>query len=330
MSYSTSMRHALITLLSLTLAACTGGNKPLPQSQTILPAELPKVDFSADSAFSYVAAQTAFGPRVPESDAHSQCVDYLTAKLRQFGAEVTLQEGEGSDYEGKPLRVRNIIGSYKPDRVKRVLLCAHYDSRPWADHDNDKSLQDKAISGANDGASGVGVLLEVARQLQIKAPTIGVDIIFFDAEDGGTPDHKPVTDYRQDTWCIGSQLWGKGPGRDAQHRFGILLDMVGDAKAVFPVELFSRRKASDVVDKIWTIAERMGHGDIFTRAEGGFVTDDHYYINQLTNVPTVDIIHYEDGFCKTWHTHDDTIDNISPAMLKTVGEVVLTVIYAER
>ncbi len=328
-------RRKIFTLTSILAAAalvssCGGGSKPLPQGQADVPAELPKVTFSADSAYSYVAAQAAFGPRVPETEAHAKCVDYLTGKLRQFGAEVTVQEAEGSDYEGRPLRVRNIIGAYRADRVKRVLLCAHYDSRPWADHDENKSLRDKPISGANDGASGVGVLLEIARQLQAKTPTVGVDIIFFDAEDGGTPDHKPVDEYRQDTWCIGSQLWAAGPGRDAAHRYGILLDMVGDSSAVFPIEQFSKRKAPEVVDKIWTIAERMGHGDIFTRGEGSYITDDHYYLNKLTNVPTVDIIHYEDGFCKTWHTQDDTIEHISSATLGAVGEVVLTVIYAER
>lgn len=322
-------RHAAAaSLCALALLSCSNGGKTLPQSRHLEAEALPQVSFSADSAMAYVAAQTAFGPRVPETAAHGRCVDYLASTLRRLGAEVDIHEAEGTTYDGQPLRVRNIIGSYRPDRVNRVLLCAHYDSRPFADHDPDPSLRDTPISGANDGASGVGVLLEVARQLQARAPKVGVDIIFFDAEDGGTPDHKSV-DYRSDTWCVGSQLWAKGPGRGAAHRFGILLDMVGDAGAVFPVELFSKRKAPDVVDKVWGMAEKMGRADLFPRVDGGYITDDHYYINNLTDVPVVDIIHYDGGFCKTWHTQQDVLENISSATLKAVGEVVLAVVYAE-
>lgn len=323
-------RHAAAALLCAFFSlSCSNGGKTLPQGRQPDAASLPDVAFSADSALAYVAAQTAFGPRVPETEAHARCVDFLVSTLRRLGAEVSLHDAEGTAYDGRPLRVRNIIGSYRPDRVNRVLLCAHYDSRPFADHDPDPSLRDTPISGANDGASGVGVLLEVARQLQAVAPKVGVDIVLFDAEDGGTPDHKEA-DYRADTWCVGSQLWAKGPGRDAAHRFGILLDMVGAVDAVFPVELFSKRMAPDVVDKVWTMAERMGRAHLFPRAGGGYVTDDHYYINSLTNVPVADIIHYDGGFCKTWHTHQDVLANISPATLKAVGEVVLAVVYSER
>lgn len=331
-----SPRRALAVALALPLlaASCTNAGKPLPQgAESAKRAELPAVTFSPDSAYAYVATQTAFGPRVPGSEAHAKCVDYLTAKMRQLGAEVSVMEAMGATYDGKPQAVRNVMASYRPDRVNRILLCAHYDSRPFADHDPDESLRDKPIMGANDGASGVGVLMEVGRQLQAKAPAVGVDIIFFDAEDGGTPDHKP-SEYRPDTWCVGSQLWAKGPGRDARHRFGILLDMVGDANAVFPVEQFSKAKAPDVVDKVWTIAERLGLGDLFRRSDGGYITDDHYYINNLTQVPTVDIIHYDPqlpkGFCDTWHTQADVLGAISPATLGAVGKVVLTVVYAER
>lgn len=329
-------RRAMAAAMALPLlaASCANGGKQLPQSEAgATMAELPAVSFSQDSAYAYVAAQTAFGPRVPGTEAHAKCVDYLVAKMRQFGAEVSVMEATGATYDGKPQPVRNIVASYRPDRVNRVLLCAHYDSRPFADHDPDKSLQDKPIMGANDGASGVGVLMEVGRQLQAKAPAVGVDIIFFDAEDGGTPDHKPA-EYRPDTWCVGSQLWCKGPGRDARHRFGILLDMVGDANAVFPVEQFSKAKAPDVVDKVWTVAERLGLSDLFRRSDGGYITDDHYYINNLTQVPTVDIIHYDPqlpkGFCDTWHTQADVLEAISPATLGAVGKVVMTVVYAEK
>lgn len=327
------MKSLVIALAAAAaVSACTG--KTPSATKQAQPTTPPSVTFSADSAYSYVAAQTAFGPRTMGSEAHTACVDYLCAKMRQFGAEVSLQEGSGTAYDGSAIPVRNIIATYRPDRVRRVLLCAHYDSRPWADHDTNKALRDTPISGANDGASGVGVLMEIGRQLQAKQPNVGVDIIFFDAEDAGTPDHIKTTDYRQDTWCVGSQMWGKGPGRDAQHLFGILLDMVGDSSAVFPVELFSVSKAQDVVEKVWDMAEATGHADRFIRTEGSYITDDHYYINKLTSVPTIDIIHYdsqnEKGFCDTWHTQDDVLTHISRESLAAVGEVVLSVVYAEK
>lgn len=324
--------HAISIAAAAILVACSNGNRHA--TETAAPATPPAVTFSADSAYSYVAAQAAFGPRVPGTAAHTACVDYLTAKMRQLGAQVEVQEGTGTAYDGSAQAVRNIVASYRPDRVRRILLCAHYDSRPWADHDKDEAKRDTPISGANDGASGVGVLMEIGRQLQARQPNVGVDIIFFDAEDGGTPDHVKTRDYRPDTWCVGSQMWGKGQGRDAQHLFGILLDMVGDSSAVFPIELFSKGSAPDVVEKVWGMAEATGHADRFVRSEGSYITDDHYYINKLTSVPTIDIIHYdvqnEKGFCDTWHTQDDTMARISRESLAAVGEVVLAVIYAER
>lgn len=324
--------HAILLAAAAVLTACTGQTRQAAGEPQ--PAAAPAVSFSADSAYSYVAAQTGFGPRVPGTAAHSACVDYLTAKMRQVGAQVSIQEATGTAYDGSPMPVRNIIAQYRPDRVRRILLCAHYDSRPWADHDPDAAERDKPISGANDGASGVGVLMEIGRQLQARQPAVGVDIIFFDSEDAGTPDHVRTTDYRPDTWCVGSQAWGKGPGRDAQHLFGILLDMVGDSSAIFPVELFSKGKAPDIVEKVWGMAEATGHADRFVRADGSYVTDDHYYVNKLTGIPVVDIIHYnpenEKGFCDTWHTQDDTLDKISRETLAAVGEVVLSVVYSER
>ena len=259
----------------------------------------------------------------------------MTAKLKSFGASVEVQEGMGTTYDGAPQRIKNVIASFLPQKANRILLCSHWDSRPFADHDADESLRDTPISGANDGASGVGILMEVARQLQQRAPSIGVDIVLFDAEDGGTPDHKKNVAYRPDTWCVGSQYWSKSElGQKAQHRFGILLDMVGAQNAVFPVELYSKSKAPEAVEKVWGMAERLGHGNYFVRDDGGYITDDHLYVNNLTEVPMVDVIHYEPGsavgFCKTWHTQQDVIENISKETLAIVGETVLAVVYAEK
>ena len=326
------MRQVLVPLVALCLLSC---GKQTQQTTVYQQEVTPSVTFNADSAYEYVRAQVDFGPRVPGSESHSKCLDYMVGKLRSLGAEVEVQEGMGTAYDGTPQRIRNVIASFLPEKANRVLLSSHWYSRPFADHDADEKLRDTPISGANDGASGVGVLIEVARQLQQKAPSVGVDIVLFDAEDGGTPDHKKNVPYRPDTWCVGSQFWGKSElGKGVQHRFGILLDMVGAPHAIFPVEQYSKSKAPDVVEKVWGMAERLGHGGYFVRDMGGYITDDHLYVNNLTEVPMVDIIHYEPGsavgFCKTWHTQQDVIDNISKETLAVVGETVLAVVYAEK
>lgn len=328
----TSGTAALSLLLTLSLTGCANSSQNLQQSAAEI---LPSVSFSADSAYAYVAAQVAFGPRVPGSESHTQCVEWIAGKMQAFGAEVTVTNDMGTTYDGQPQPVRNIVAKYRPDRVNRLLLCAHYDSRPFADQDEDETKRDTPISGANDGASGVAVLMEIGRQLQAKAPNLGVDIIFFDAEDGGTPEHKHVTDYRPDTWCIGSQIWAKSEeGRKAEHRFGILLDMVGGRDATFPMEMYSKSKAPEVVNKVWTVAEQLNYGASFLRTEGGYITDDHLYVNRLTNIPCIDIIDYRldsnMGFCPTWHTQNDVLENIDRTTMRIVGETVLTVVYAEK
>lgn len=289
------------------------------------------VAFDADTCYGYVARQVSFGPRVPGTSAGRACGEWLVGELRRHGALVTVHDTTGTDCMGKPLPVRNIMGSYLPGKANRVLLCAHYDSRPWADHDADAGRRDQPIDGANDGASGVAVLLELARQMSATPPPIGVDLLLFDAEDGGQPDHRDMP-YRADTWCVGSQLWSaSAAGREARHRYGILLDMVGDAGAVFPRELFSKSQAGDVLDQVWRTAQRLGLHGRFIDDDGGYITDDHLYVARLTGVPMIDIIDYRGGsFCPTWHTHHDDLGHIDRATLADVGRVVLTVVMGER
>lgn len=322
-------------LAGTALLSC--GSSPKNQTQaeetTAETSEVQVPAFNADSAFAYVKAQTDFGPRVPNTAAHRACGDYLAGQLEKFGAKVYNQQTDLMAYDGTLLKARNIIGAYNPDSKKRVMLCAHWDCRPYADQD-EAANHKKPIDGANDGASGVGVLLEIARQLQQQAPTIGVDIIFFDAEDYGTPDfyegqHKP------DTWCLGSQYWGRIPHvPDYKARFGILLDMVGGKNATFMYEGYSKRTANNAMKKIWNIAEKLGYGNYFIKKDGGEVTDDHIYVNLFRQIPCVDIIHYDmqsdTGFNPTWHTLDDTIDNIDKGTLQAVGQTVMGVIYNEK
>ena len=313
----------------LLLTACgSKQSKPAPQPQ----AAVVVPTFNADSAYRYTAAQVDFGPRVPNTEAHVACGDWLAQELERFGAQVTSQHVTLRAYDGTPLKARNIIGSYKPETKKRVLLCAHWDSRPWADADPDPKNHYTPILGANDGASGVGVLLEVARQLQAQPTNIGIDIIFFDAEDYG--EHASSTEKPEGmAWCLGSQYWARVPHTDGyMARFGILLDMVGGKDARFHREALSDHFAKHIVDKVWAAAHTSGNGSYFPYAEGGVITDDHLPINQIARIPCIDIIgHYpETGFAPTWHTMDDTMENIDPAVLRAVGQTVLQVIYNER
>lgn len=332
------MKHAkmlCILLAAISFASCNTSKNSSTQQNTTEPGELVFAEFNADSAYKFVDEQVAFGPRVPGSKSHSQCLDYLKNTLNRFGAEVEIQEGEGIAFDGQRIAIRNVIAKYRPEKANRVILCSHWDSRPFADHDPDENRRDEPIDGANDGASGVGILLEAARQFSLKQPSIGVDIIFFDTEDYGTPDHKTVKEYRADTWCLGSQFWAKSKaGKNCEARFGILLDMVGAPEAQFYHENYSMQYASGIVKKVWKIAAEIGHGNRFAEQEAGYITDDHYYVNSLTNVPCIDIIHLEpqsgSTFGKYWHTHNDTMENIDKQTLAAVGETVLTVVYNEK
>ncbi len=291
-------------------------------------------DFNADSAFQFVKAQTDFGPRTPNSEAAAQCAQYLEKTLLRFTKDVQVQQFKAYAYNGKQLNGKNIIASFNPESQNRIFLSAHWDSRPTADHDPDESNHNKAIDGANDGASGVGVLLEIARIFATNPPPIGVDIILFDLEDYGAPQDQQSRD-GGDYWGLGSQYWAKNPHVYAyQAKYGILLDMVGDAKARFPMEGFSLYYAPAVVKKVWETAARIGYGDYFIKEKGGHITDDHYYINKIAQIPTIDIIHLEPSspngtFVDYWHTMGDSIDKIDPTTLRVVGKVVLQTVYEE-
>lgn len=329
----TSKIKIFAILLLFSFFACTNepkqkSTKKTEEKQTII---VPV--FNADSAYKYVEKQVNFGARVPNTEAHKKCGNYLTQTMKKFGAEVIEQEATVLAYDGTPLKMKNIIAQYNKDNPNRILLCSHWDSRPFADHDSDESKRNNPILGANDGASGVGVLMEIARQLQKQQPYIGIDIIFFDAEDYGEPDHIEIKK-KQDTWCLGSQYWSKNQHvRDYQPRFGVLLDMVGVKGASFTKEGVSLHFASDVLDKVWKTAEDLGYSNYFSYEETQPITDDHYYINQLANIPTIDIIHYEHSteshFGTFWHTHKDDMSSIDKTTLKAVGQTLLEVIFRE-
>lgn len=291
--------------------------------------------FNPDSAYAFIKAQTDFGPRVPGSSAHRSCSGYLAETLGRFADTVYLQDFKARAYDGRTLAGRNIIAAFYPERKARIALAAHWDSRPFADHDPDPANRNKPVSGANDGASGVGVLLEAARLLAANMPRIGVDVIFFDLEDYGPPEDDQ-NEPKNENWGLGSQYWSKNPHvYNYRPRFVILLDMVGAADARFRQEGFSMYFAPDKVARVWEIARQLGYQEYFPAEQGGYINDDHYFINTILGVPAIDIIHLDPGssngsFFEYWHTTGDTIDKIDKETLKVVGDVVIRVVYNEQ
>lgn len=286
--------------------------------------------FNQDSAYTFVERQVQFGPRVPNTPAHKSCAQYLTSELARFGAQTYVQEAVLTAYNGDRLQASNIIGVFNPEQKKRVLLFAHWDSRPYSDQDADPNNHRKPIDGADDGASGVGVLLEIARQIGIHGINIGVDIIFFDAEDYGVPAF--LNDNTQDSWCLGSQFWAKNPHvPNYKAEYGVLLDMVGSKGATFYKENYSVRYAAPYVENLWNTARNLGYGKFFINAAGGEVIDDHVYVHKGRGIPGIDIINYSEDsphrFGSYWHTQQDTMDNIDRETLKAVGQTLLEVIY---
>ena len=328
--------HFYLTIILLLTAfmACSSNNKTVDNTEKKTKVTVNVPGFNADSAYQYIQAQADFGPRVPNTQAHKACGEYLAAQLEKFGAKVYNQYADLVAYDNTILKARNIIGAYNPESRRRVMLCAHWDSRPYADYDADKRNHRKPILGVNDGASGVGVLLEIARQLQQQAPSIGIDIIFFDAEDYGTPYfHKGA--YKEHTWCLGSQYWGRIPHEPNYNaRYGILLDMVGGKGATFYQEIFSKRTANKQMNDIWNTAHRLGFGSFFPKKEGTEVTDDHVYVYEYRKIPCVDIINYNPhgntGFGDFWHTMNDNMEIIDRNTLYAVGQTLLDVIYNEQ
>ena len=336
------MRVVAIGLIVLLLGAfllksCApeGGTKPAPATKPEKPARVTTPLFDADSAYGFVAKQVAFGPRVPGSAGHRACADWLVATLERFGADTVIeQRGTVTAFNGQPVPLRNIIASWWPERKERLLLVAHYDTRPYADRDDER--RNEPILGANDGGSGVGVLLEIARHLAAKEHGPGVDILFTDVEDQGQPSGAMTLDDNSiDTWALGAQYFSKNPPVPGyQARFGILLDMVGAKDAVFYREAISMQFAPAVVAKVWKTAAALGHGERFVQETKYFVgTDDHVPINRTLRIPTIDIIEYHEAtgaFHPSWHTHDDNMAVIDRASLNVVGSTVLEVVWKER
>ena len=296
--------------------------------------------FNADSAYAFTKAQCDFGPRDMNSRGHDLCGEWIVSKFKEYGCKVTTQTATLAGYDGTKLRSRNIMASINPEATTRILLCAHWDSRPWADNDPDSANWRKPILAANDAASGVAVMLELARIIgkskDEKAfnKELGIDFVCFDAEDWGTPQWADVAD-NADSWALGAQYWSKNLPQGYEARYGILLDMVGGVGAKFYREGMSMQYAPEIVKKVWRAAREVGFGSYFPKEDGGVITDDHVPVNQFAKIPTIDIIPYyadcqQSSFGPTWHTLADNMENIDKNTLKAVGQTLVQVIYKEK
>jgi hypothetical protein len=340
----TSLRLPLVALAGLlTLTGCPDKKAAeTADTSASAPPKLPKAPvFNPDSAYAFTAKQVAFGPRVPNSKAHIACGDWMVAKLKSYGLKVMQQPFEAMTFDGTNIHARNIIAQYQPQAARRVAIFGHWDTRPFAD--NDKQKKNAPLDGASDGASAVAVALEMARVLSQQpdslSPNVGVDFIFFDAEDWGH-DAATQADVKNqlegsstDSWCLGSQYWAKNllPA-NYKAEYGVLLDMVGAKGGTFTREAFSREKARGPLDKIWNTASQLGYSDFFRFEDTGAITDDHVYTNQA-GIPTLDIYHYSssDGnfFPAYHHATTDNMSIIDRKTLKAVGQTMLQVLYLD-
>lgn len=319
------------TVLLLALLFSCGKTSEKAQNNQVLQDFKPVPAFNPDSAYAFIQKQVDFGPRVPNTPEHKATGQWLMDKFLGWGLEVQGQRFTAKAYDGKELDLTNIIASYKPELKKRILLAAHWDTRRMADKDSQRI--DEPIDGANDGGSGVGVLLEIARVISESGGlNVGIDFILFDGEDDGKPNHAQGGGNDSNWWCLGSQYWAKTPHEPGYSAFyGILLDMVGGKGARFYKEGVSVQYASGIVNKVWGYGHHLGYSDFFQMRESHAITDDHIPVNEVANIPMINIIDYSPdyGFGHYHHTHADNMEIIDPRTLKVVGETVLFTIYQE-
>jgi len=274
----------------------------------------PPPDFDGDRAMADLVAQCDFGPRPPGSAAHDSCRLFLVGRLQEYADTVIQQRFEFFDsLSNRSFTLTNIIARFGAGDGRRIL-CAHWDTRPRAEHDPEPTRRGEPILGANDGASGVAVLLEAARLFSLKPPPRPVDIVLFDGEDYGPSG-------RLDLYLLGSRHFSRVVDPEP-YDFAILLDMVGDADLRVGPEVYSKRFTPELIDRIWSVAERLGIAE-FDRNARYSLFDDHIPLLEK-GIPTVDVIDFDYPY---WHTLEDTPDKCSAASLAKVGRVITTVIY---
>lgn len=310
MSVSVLSRPVALAAALLLTVAC-GGADAAARDAAAVPSE-----FDGTAALANVTKQVAFGPRIPGTDAHRMMGDWLIAELRRLADTVVVQSWTHTTADGQRLPLRNVIARFRPAEAQRVLYVAHWDTRPVADRERDPALTGQPVPGANDGGSGVAILLGVADALKRNAPSVGVDLVLVDGEDWGSFDTN--TDV-----LIGAEYFAEHlPDPGYAPLFGVLWDMVGDSIPVFEQEGHSAQGAPEVVQRVWSTAQRLGHGAAFTNRAGQMITDDHLPL-QRKGLRVIDVIDLD----YPWHhTTGDTPDKVSQRTLQLVGEVALTLI----
>ncbi len=294
---------------------------PVP-SQKLPPVQASIPQFSAQRAFDDLVRQTSFGPRSPGSQAHQKCLSFFQSTLSSLADTVITQQFSYRSYKGDQYLGNNVIARFNLFQKERIILTAHWDTRPWADADNNSANHTKAILGANDGASGVAILLELSRIFKSNPLPVGVDIVLFDGEDVGQTGNS-------ESYCQGSQYFARNLPAGS-FRYAINLDMVGDKNLEIKRESNSDSYASSLMDRIFSTARALGVTQFVDERIGG-IYDDHIPLNKVS-IPAVDLIDfdYPDATNKHWHTLEDTVDKCSPESLEAVGTVLLNIIYGQR
>lgn len=291
------------------------------EETTKTPVNIPA--FNAKLAYDKIANQVAFGPRNPNAEGHHKTKQWIIDELNTLGLKVNTQTFRANTFKGEKYTGTNIVGHYKPEFQNRILLLAHWDTRFMADLE-EGDLKNKPIPGADDGGSGVGVLLALAQLVVDNEVNVGIDFLFLDAEDQGEDGGS-----NPESWCQGAQYYASNMMiSSAKPQFGILLDMVGAKDAVFMKEEISMTFAGHIMHKVWAMAQGMGYGKYFNNQTTTAALDDHFFINRTAGIPTIDIIYKNDaGFGAHWHTHGDNMEVIDEKTLQAVGQVVTAVIY---
>ena len=315
------MKYPLIgSLLCFILSACefSCAGKTLVKQE-------PLPLFDENEAYAQILTYEKFGPKVPGTEAHVKAGDWIISELKKASLNPLEQKTTAKTFDGKMIPVRNIMAQFNKDAKTRYLLSAHWDNRPFADEDPDPKYRKTPIQGVNDGGSGVVVLLGIAKSLQGKSISIGVDFLFLDAEDWGNPGS-------EESYCLGTQYWAQHPiPENYQAKFGINYDMVGRIGSIFPTEGNSAKKAPELAKKIIASAQKLGYSELFPDIQVGSVIDDHIYLMQR-GFPVYDLISMTPNgrFPPEWHTHLDTSEFISRDVLKAVGRTTLQVLWDEQ
>lgn len=310
MAVAGEARALLVTLLLFSASCAPEAEGPTPG----------RPSFDGAVAMELVHAQVDFGPRIPGTDGHAAQLAWMLARLDSLAPVVQADTfTHVTSTSADTLTLVNVLARFRPDATRRIVLLAHWDTRPTADADPDPARRSLPVPGANDGASGTAVLLALAELLGESPPPLGVDLLFVDGEDYGPG---------VDDMLLGARRYAETVDEADRPLYGVLLDMVGDADARFPVEGISAQAAGVVVSKVWRAAERLGYEDQFPAAVGRDLTDDHVPLIEA-GIPTADVIDFTYGPGNAyWHTTEDLPDKLSAETLGMVGEVMTELVYS--